>query len=67
MYENKLSVVFEDLPEARKTLDAVREFIRNHPTVYCGTHTPQGYENLETKPCMKNCRLQRKRDKEEAK
>lgn len=52
LYENKLSVVFEDLPEARKTLDAVREFIRNHPTVYCGTHTPQGYENLETKRVM---------------
>lgn len=52
LYENKLSVVFEDLPEARKTLNAVREFIRNHPTVYCGTHTPQGYENLETKRVM---------------
>ncbi len=50
--ENKLSVVFEDLSEARKTLDRVREFIRNHPTVYCGTHTPQGYENLEAKRVM---------------
>ena len=49
LYENKLSVVFEDLPAARKTLDRMREFIRNHPTVYCGTHTPQGYENLEAK------------------
>ena len=47
LYENKLSVVFEDLPTARETLDRVREFVRNHPTVYCGTHTPQGYENLE--------------------
>lgn len=47
LYENKLSVVFEDLASARETLDRVREFIRNHPTVYCGTHTPQGYENLE--------------------
>lgn len=47
LYENKLSVVFEDLPAARETLDRVREFVRNHPTVYCGTHTPQGYENLE--------------------
>ena len=52
LYENKLSVVFEDQQEARKTLDAVREFIRNHPTVYCGTHTPQGYENLEAKRVM---------------
>ena len=25
------------------------EFVRNKPTVYCGTHTPQGYENLEAK------------------
>lgn len=49
LYENKLSVVFEDLAEARKTMDRVREFVRNHPTVYCGTHTPQGYENLEAK------------------
>ena len=49
LYENKLSVVFEDLPAARETLDRVRDFVRNHPTVYCGTHTPQGYENLEAK------------------
>lgn len=47
LYENKLSVVFEDLSAARETLDRVREFIRNHPTIYMGTHTPQGYENLE--------------------
>lgn len=47
LYENKLSVVYDDLNEARKTLDRVREFVKNHPTVYCGTHTPQGYENLE--------------------
>ena len=49
LYENKLSIVFEDLPAARETLDRVREFVSNHPTVYCGTHTPQGYENLEAK------------------
>ena len=47
LYKNKLSVVYDDLPAARETLDRVREFVRNHPTVYCGTHTPQGYENLE--------------------
>ena len=52
LYENKLSVVFDDLPAARETLDRVREFIRNHPTVYMGTHTPQGYENLEAKRIM---------------
>ncbi len=49
LYENKLSVVFDDIKSARITLDRVREFIGNHPTVYCGTHTPQGYENLEAK------------------
>ena len=49
LYENKLSVVYEDPTAARETLDRVREFVRNNPTVYCGTHTPQGYENLEAK------------------
>ena len=49
LYENKLSVVYDDLSAARETLDRVREFVRNHPTVYMGTHTPQGYENLEAK------------------
>ncbi len=52
LYEHKLSVVFDDLPAARETLDRVREFIKDHPTVYCGTHTPQGYENLEAKRVM---------------
>ena len=47
LYENKLSVVYEDKEAARQTLDRVREFIKNHPTVYCSTHTPLGYENLE--------------------
>lgn len=49
LYANKLSVVFEDLPAARETMDRVREFIRHHPTVYLSTHTPLGYENLEGK------------------
>lgn len=49
LYENKLSVVYDDLQAARETLDRVRDFVRNNPTVYCGTHTPQGYENLEAK------------------
>lgn len=47
LYANKLSVVFEDLPAARETMDRVRDFIRNHPTVYLSTHTPLGAENLE--------------------
>ncbi len=49
LYENKLSVVFEDKAAARDTLNRVREFIRKNPTVYCSTHTPLGYENLEAK------------------
>lgn len=49
LYKNKLSVVFEDKQAARQTLNRVREFIQNHPTVYCSTHTPLGYENLEAK------------------
>lgn len=52
LYENKLSVVYDDLPAAREALDRVREFVCNHPTVYMGTHTPQGYENLEAKRVM---------------
>ena len=52
LYEDKLSVVFDDLSAARETQDRIREFVRNHPTVYCGTHTPQGYENLEAKRVM---------------
>ena len=52
LYENKLSVVFDDINAARETLDRVREFIRSHPTVYLSTHTPQGYENLEAKCVM---------------
>jgi len=52
LYQNKLSVVFDDLAAARQTLDRVRAFVSEHPTVYCGTHTPQGYENLEAKRVM---------------
>ena len=52
LYEDKLSIGFDDLPAARETQNCVREFVRNHPTVYCGTHTPQGYENLEAKRVM---------------
>ena len=49
LYANKLSVVYEDKAAARDTLDRVRAFIRKNPTVYCSTHTPLGYENLEAK------------------
>ena len=49
LYANKLSVVFEDIQSARQTLNNVREFVKNHPTVYLSTHTPLGHENLENK------------------
>ena len=52
LYENKLSVVFDDLSAARAAMDRVRAFVRSRPTVYMGTHTPQGYENLEAKRVM---------------
>lgn len=50
---NKLSIVFEDIVAARETLDRVREFIQNNPTIYLSTHCPEGYENLEMKRVMK--------------
>ncbi len=50
---NKLSIVFEDKKAARETLDRVRTFIQDHPTVYLSTHCPEGYENLEMQRVMK--------------
>ncbi len=50
---NKLSIVFEDMDAARETLNRVREFIQQYPTVYLSTHCPEGYENLEMKRVMK--------------
>ena len=47
LYANKLSVIFEDITSARQTLDNVRKFIEENPTVYLSTHTPLGPENLE--------------------
>ncbi|MCR5085355.1 MAG: NAD(P)H-dependent oxidoreductase [Succinivibrionaceae bacterium] len=47
LYENKLSIVYEDRARARETLDRVRDFVRANPTVYLSTHTPLGIENLE--------------------
>ena len=52
MYADKLSIVYDDIHLARSTQNTIREFIRNHPTVYCSTHTPLGYENLEAKRVM---------------
>lgn len=49
LHKNKLSIVYEDIKEARITLDRVREFVLKHPTIYIGTHSPQGVESLEAK------------------
>ncbi len=49
LYENRLSVVFEDQAAARETLDRVRAFCRARPTVYLGTHTPEALESLGAK------------------
>ncbi len=51
--QNKLSIIYEDKAAARETLDAVREFIRNNPTVYLSTHTPLALSSLENKTVMK--------------
>ena len=53
LHANKLSIVFEDLAAARETLDRVREFVKNNPTIYLSTHTPEGVTNLENKVIMK--------------
>ena len=45
LYENRLSVVFDDKAAARETLDRVRAFCRARPTVYLGTHTPEALES----------------------
>ena len=44
--------MFEDLPAARDTLKRVRDFIKANKTVYLSTHTPLGYENLESQKIM---------------
>lgn len=50
---NKLSIVYEDKQAARETLDRVRQFIKDNPTIYLSIHCPEGYENLEMKRVMK--------------
>lgn len=48
----QLSVVFEDKDKARETLSQVREFIKNNKTIYCSTHCPEGYLNIEQHKIM---------------
>lgn len=52
LYADRLSVVYDDIHQARSTQNLIRAFIKEHPTVYCGTHSPLGYENLEARKIM---------------
>lgn len=52
LLQNELSVVFEDRDAAIDTLNTVREFISQNPTVYLSTHTPEGVTNLRDKKIM---------------
>ena len=49
LYLNRLSIFNTAWEDAQVTLDRVREFVANHPTVYLSTHTPLGPENLAAK------------------
>ena len=49
LYQNRLSAFNSHWDDARITLDRVREFVANHPTVYLSTHTPLRPENLAAK------------------
>ena len=49
---NELSVVFEDKDKARETLNRVRDFIKENKTIYCSTHCPEGYLNIEQHKIM---------------
>ncbi len=51
--ENRLSIVFEDLEAAAQTLEKVRTFVKNNPTICLSTHTPEAVVNLEQKRIMK--------------
>lgn len=52
LYADELSVVFEDKEKARETLSRVRKFIKNNNTIYCSTHCPEGYLNIEQHKIM---------------
>lgn len=46
LYRDKLSVVFEDLPAARETLNRCRAFCAARATIWLGTHTPEALESF---------------------
>ncbi len=47
LIKSHLSVVFEDKEAAKKTLEEVRNFIKNNKTIYLSTHTPEGIVSLK--------------------
>ena len=49
---NELSVIFEDKDEAIETLNRVRDFVKENKTIYCSTHCPEGYLNIEQHKIM---------------
>ena len=49
---NELSIIFEDKDKARETLNRVRDFIKENRTIYCSTHCPEGYLNIEQHKIM---------------
>ena len=53
LLNNELSVIFEDKDKARETLTRVRNFIKENKTIYCSTHCPEGYLNIEQHKTMK--------------
>lgn len=53
LIEKELSIVFEDKDKAIQTLNTVREFVINNPTIYLSTHTPLGVESLKNKSVLK--------------
>ena len=44
--------IFEDKDKARETLNRVRDFIKENKTIYCSTHCPEGYLNIEQHKIM---------------
>ena len=53
LHENELSILFEDKDKAIETLNRIRDFIRENKTIYCSTHCPEGYLNVEQHKIMK--------------
>lgn len=50
--KNALSLVFEDKDLARETLYNVRKFVKENPTVYLSTHTPESLISLKENKVM---------------